>query len=779
MKIYGFPACFIIFSALAPSVVSAQAPDSLPLVKSALPGPIYGVSPSLRNADRPTIRDYAPAGIVGNAYSTVILATPAPNAATLFANGTVQVGMHVLADGLPASAVVSGIGVPTSETVNAVMASATLPDTSQSLLTNSQGMSTALKFDELLVIPVGASVSGTGIAQGTTVVAGKGNTIYISHAVSREIPAGTAIHFTFPTEPVYFSANWTAAPRSGREIGFYTQDDYLAFANAAWWNDPANGGAGAKIYVPGGVYYLSKVVYTRNDTSFELAPGVRFIDGSAPIDAADGSFTRYSQVSFLGSGYNQAPTTVNISQVLYQRNVPDIQGQALLVAQNNSDCVNDGSGWGCGMVGTEVKQSMNRYVRRGAMWEYHGTDVLDPGQHLSWAGLEAEIVNNSGWWGAFAGNSLNGNGIGLHIDNIAPGTTSVANAYALDPAGSWHTMAQCESSILDWCLSHTNGLFSNQQPMQDSGTDSKGRVFGSQFIAMQTAPDTASGTAAATGVVAAAARTAEVNNDGTIGAKSLNTPVIDNRTSGLKSIIIEDGGRFNAPVSLAIGTPPQGGRQATASVATYRLRAVQGAVAINATHHSNAPDGVTAGMVFSLPGGRCMTQPQVIYDGTEFIVSQSGSCSTIPTATTPAGMKRTQLTLSYLSGGTGTPSTLPVIEPLYGIQSIRITESGTGYNDAVPPDILVKTSFSNNTWTGIIYTPAHLKAVLGNTPTAHPITLAASLKMAQLPKACTAGQFIFVADARNSGEAPGAGTGALSYCTTTGKWYANGLPAQN
>jgi hypothetical protein len=60
----------------------------------------------------------------------------------------------------------------------------------------------------------------------------------------------------------------------------------------------------------------------------------------------------------------------------------------------------------------------------------------------------------------------------------------------------------------------------------------------------------------------------------------------------------------------------------------------------------------------------------------------------------------------------------------------------------------------------------------------HPINNA-TVTTANLPSGCTAGQSVFVSDARNSGEAAGAGTGALAYCTTAGKWYANGSQVEN
>ena len=60
----------------------------------------------------------------------------------------------------------------------------------------------------------------------------------------------------------------------------------------------------------------------------------------------------------------------------------------------------------------------------------------------------------------------------------------------------------------------------------------------------------------------------------------------------------------------------------------------------------------------------------------------------------------------------------------------------------------------------------------------HPISNATAT-FASLPSGCTAGQSVFVLDARNHGEAAGKGTGSLAYCTTAGVWYANGDPVAN
>lgn len=751
-------------------------------VTAAAPGGTSSVPMRLRSSDRLSVRDYAKDGVIGGGLAGTVMATRADpgasgqNIVDVFIAapiaGTPQpspaIGASVSGAGMAPGVRVSGLDAFVGHSLTATTNSTTLTDAHEPLTKGSSGLASALHFAVPPNIPVGAQAAGMGVPANTTVAEIDGNTVYLSSAVSTDVPAGTTITFGFATQGIHLGAGWTG----GSQIGFYTQDDYAAFSNAAFWNDPGVGGSGAQIFVPSGTYYLSSIVYTQNDTSFLLGPDVRFLPGSASIDASDGTFPSVSHMSMLGSGHNRSPVELNISQLYTQRTVPDVQGQALLVAQGNVNCINDGGPWGCGMVAEEVKQSMNPSIRRGAMWEYHGTDTQSAGQHISWAGAELEFVNEGGWWSAWLGDNLSGNAIGIHLDNTADTShpTAAASTVAVEPAGQWHVGLDCGTYILDWCVQHTNGAASNQQPIVDAGIDSRGRLLGSALSVAQQPTGAA--------ISNAAQRVAAIGADGRIGAASLNTASIGNVTSGVTTITIEDGGRFNAPVRLAIGLPPQGGRQATATVVSYALRAVQGAAAINATDHGNAPDGVTAGMTFALPGGSCSVQPQVTYDGSEFIVSAPGVCTTLPSATVPVGMERAQLTLSYLSGGATAPATAPVIEPLYTITSIAITDAGSGYNAAIPPDVFASTTYGTSGWSGIIYTPAHLAAVLGASPAAAPVQFASITPMSGLPGSCSPGQMIFVSDARNAGEGAGAGTGAPAYCTTAGKWFANGSAVQ-
>ena len=221
-----------------------------------------------------------------------------------------------------------------------------------------------------------------------------------------------------------------------------------------------------------------------------------------------------------------------------------------------------------------------------------------------------------------------------------------------------------------------------------------------------------------------------------LGVTSVNTPAIGNMTGGVQSIVVTDGGRFNAPLTVVVGPPPAGGTRATAEVATYVLRAIQGYVAINATDHAGAPDGVTTGMVFALVGGKCSVQPQVTYDGSGFTVTTPGACSMLPAATVPSGSARASLVLSYVSGGTAPPSTLPVVEPLYAIGAVALDTPGSGYNSAVPPDVFAMTQFSNNVWTGTIYTPVKLDATMSAASAQAPIQFAAMMQLAALPANC-------------------------------------------
>ncbi|MBV1838483.1 hypothetical protein [Acetobacter estunensis] len=624
-------------------------------------------------------------------------------------------------------------------------------------------MSTLLIVNENALVPMGADVAGIGIPAHTHVIKTDGNRIYIDNDVTQTLTSGVNIKISWKSMKVSLSGSVSSDINVGAFIGFYTQDDADVFQRAV---NAMNDGKGGNVYVPGGVYYLGHMVVTRPRSSFVVASSVQFIHGSASIDSDNGG-SPYSQYNLYSSAHTQQPVVMNISQNIYKTNVPSIQGQALSITQMNSNCVHDLDVWGCGELGEEIHQSAAANVRRGQLWAYHSTAYASVGQLLHWTGAELEYENNSGWYGAFSGNPLLPGQNGLHIDDIG----DTPNTNALEPAGAWHVGVACDGNIMDWCVEMGAGRNSNQQGLPSAGIDSAGRVFGNRFIASVPGPDTFD----SIGVVTAETRYAQMASDGAVSGQIFNAGTLENITAGVSSVDIVDGGMFNAPVSLVVGAPPVSGVQAALSVDTYALRAVQGGIAINATTRGNAPDGVESGMVFDLPGGECRVQPQVVYDGARFAIRQGGECARLPDATIPLGMERTRLTLRYVSGGSGKPQTLPIIEPLYGVRTVSVRESGAGYN--IAPGVLAITDHVDNKWRGIIYTPVKMNVHLNAHPRANAIHVGSSLMSSELPLRCSPGDLVYVPDGRNAGES--SGTGALAYCNNRNVWMVNGQPVRH
>ncbi len=457
----------------------------------------HSVSQSLAtlNSAQPSVTQYtAVAGNkVGGAVSTVLLApqTTSDNQMQIQPSSSITPGVYVSTanGGLPAGTYISGVGTQAGVTTTQTTSATTMTDSEQQAQLNASttglltGMSNQLVFASVFVVPVGTTISGTNIPSGTTVVGsvvnGSTQTVYMSANVTTDVVSGTSVTFTYQSTTVYLSNKWTIAPTAGIGIGLYVQDDQPAFQNAAFWSAPERGGLGGRIIIPSGTYFLSASVNTYNEASFQLGAGVTFIPGSASIDAVDGSFPAASDASFIGGGRNQTPTEVNISQVLQQRLQPDLQGQALLINQNNASCTNDGSGRGCGMVGIEVKQSHNSNITNGVLYEYHGTDTVYSGQTVTWAGVEAELLNNSGVDVIWDGRK--GEKTGLHIDDL--GNTN--NTVALEPGGGastgkWHRGLDCATAgIVDWCWdTQTTPIATDGTPTMLAGATMSGALLG-------------------------------------------------------------------------------------------------------------------------------------------------------------------------------------------------------------------------------------------------------------------------------------------------------------
>ncbi len=420
-----------------------------------------------RSGERPAVADFAAqGGAVGGAAITTILQPQARGDTSMTVAPIAQaaMGMLVTSPLLPAGTRIASLGQAASGTISQATDTATLTDPEQQAAATMSGLSNQLHFPAVFAVPAGASVSGSNIPAGSTVVgvaypASGGTAVYLSGNVAADVASGTTVSFSYVLETVTLSAAWLSAAPAGTAIGLATQDDAAAFQGAAFWSARANGGRGARVFVPSGTYFLSSTVSTYDGVSFEFGPQVSFTPGSALIDTADAGFASTAEFSIFGGYRNPTATTVNISQAVYQDLMPSLQGQALLVNQLNVSCTNDGSAAGCGIVAEEIKQAMAANIRRGTLWGYHETDSVSAGQGVSWSGAEIELQNNSG--NDIVWNGVEGSKTGLHIDNIG----NTMNSVVLLPGGAiggggsgWHRALDCPAiSVSDYCFDIQTG----------------------------------------------------------------------------------------------------------------------------------------------------------------------------------------------------------------------------------------------------------------------------------------------------------------------------------
>ncbi len=474
----------------AAAVQSSGGDASRTIVLPSAPGASNGRTLAAHAGERPAVADYAAPGTqVGGATIIGILRNQAASDRVMWVAPTWQLapGDLVTSPSLPSNTTITGIGPATVTTLSQTTGALTRTDAEEQALTTMSGLSNQLAFPSVFAVPPGSAVSGAAVTAGTTVVgetypAGGGTMVFLSANVSGDVAAGSSIGFTYTSFPVYLSNGWNAAAAAGMTVGVASQDDAAAFQSAAFFLAPQNGGAGGRIFVPSGTYYLSKGVTTYNGVSFELGPAVSFTPGSQPIDVANEGFAASSDMSVFGGYRNPVATTENISQAVYQGLMPSLQGQALLVDQLNVDCTNDGSIAGCGMVAQEVKQTMASGINRGTMWGYHETDTVNAGQNVTWAGAEIELMNDSGIDNVW--NSVEGSKTGLHLDNLGttpnsvvllPGGTSVA------AGGGWHRALDCPTaSVRDYCFDVQTGPLQpgTMQPVVLAGLDMTGRYTG-------------------------------------------------------------------------------------------------------------------------------------------------------------------------------------------------------------------------------------------------------------------------------------------------------------
>lgn len=109
-------------------------------------------------------------------------------------------------------------------------------------------------------------------------------------------------------------------------------------------------------------------------------------------------------------------------------------------------------------------------------------------------------------------------------------------------------------------------------------------------------------------------------------------------------------------------------------------------------------------------------------------------------------------------------------------QNISGSTSTTKGNINLFLDSYLSFGATNSSGYGVVYmgndTHGNLKVTDGG-------LALASVTMANLPTSCQAGTEYFVTDARNTGEATGAGTGAIAYCNSKAAWMVNGSAITN
>ena len=792
------------------SALNAQGQMTAPVIGDVSAAPATSVANGASNAMQvaaraalqPSVADYMPSGTrPGTGQALYVLASQAAGdkSVTVRSVPGLTVGALVTSPYLPTGTTITVVGSGASATATCTTTQATLTAAHELALAPAMtGSSNGLVCSGVIGVPVGAQVTTSGGASVGIVrsvsYAGGNTSLWLVYDVSADVASGAALTASYSAVPLTLSAGWTQAitPAIG-QIGIAQTDDSQAFVNVSFYSREDLGGHRGLSSIPAGGYYRGSVAYLADGTGYEWTAGYYSLPGSASFDASAG--LGYDNARFAKAISFKDDTTAGgvlaLYDILTEPEQTVTQGEALLVKQINNTRLNDGGVWGPGMTGEEIQQSIASNIHYGIMWAYHSTDFAEPGQMISWAGVEAELHNTSGYWGAFGGNPLAGNKTGLHIDNIAPvgGATSVPNSTALEPSGAWHNDVLCEANTLDWCVEQVSSSYSDLMMMPIAGLDARGRTL---TTALAVAIPAAASSVTVNGngaqhVTTAATRTADIGANGEIGASGVNTPVIGNYHASVGNVVIEDGGRFNAPVALSVGAPPAGGTQATASVAAYTLRAVQGAIALS------GGDNLSGGTVFNVgTSSQCSDVPQVTWDGTEFVVSHAGLCQTMPSATYDT-QGRAHLTLAAADGST---TRQPVIEPLWGVSSITVTASGADYNGLVPPEVFGSTVNTSGALVGHIYTPLHLSAQMtGYAP--QPIDIKAparfaawatfgggvslqSITLAQSSPNCgSVGSVVFISDARNTGEAAGSGTGAMAYCTMAGKWFVNGAAAQN
>lgn len=421
---------------------------------------------STRQAERPSVLDY---GVKGGGIQTIVLQGQSVGSTGITISGTtpINLGQLVTSSLLPVGTTATAIGTAISAVATYTTSGATTP-----LGTASLG--TALVFASAFSVPAGAAITGTGIPSGATVwradTAAASTTVYMSVPTVSGVASGTAVSFSYASVPVTLSAGWTVAVPAGTAIGIVSQDDGPALQTAFLRANAGNGGPG-NVFIPSGGYYATTTPSTSDGLVVETGANVVLLPGTSPIAAFKGFSTNYAARTIASTAQNLVATTLNIDQSLFQQPTPTAQVQAEMISQTNVGCINDGSSYGCGMVGQDIQQSMSPSITSGVMWAYHVTDYLAPGQNVAWVGAELELNNQSGNDQPKMAGQATTNGI--HLDDIGSTPLTMGIYFGGSSNGYWHTGMGCpDNAVHDYCVQVITGASSTVL----AGIDMKGNI---------------------------------------------------------------------------------------------------------------------------------------------------------------------------------------------------------------------------------------------------------------------------------------------------------------
>lgn len=459
---------------------NASATNNIPSSPNALPRTL-----AAQRGDLPSALDY---GVKGGGTVTANLQAQASGSTTaLLPNLAADtVGELLTSPYLPIGTTIKTVGASASTTATQTT-SAALPARTFA------NIGTGLTFGSAFAVPVGATISGTGVPSGATValcvVNGSTTTVYMSAPTTAGVASGASISFGWTQVPVTLTgAGWTQAVTTGSAVGLTAQDDALTFQNATFFVNVHNGGRGL-LYIPTGSYYASTTSGPSDGASVQAGPDVVLLPGSQPIGGIRGTSSGTAATTIASAAQNSLSSGLNVNQTIFQQATPTNQTQGLLVNQHNINCVDDGGPLGCGMVGTELQQDMDPSITYGIMWGYHATDYIYSGQSgMSWVGSELEINDNSGTDKPLPGGTVVT--YGTHYDLLGSTNGTAGIYFGASGAGRWHYGMACpQNAISNYCWSVNSGVASTVL----AGVDMSGNLTGASInIAGQVAGATGS-----------------------------------------------------------------------------------------------------------------------------------------------------------------------------------------------------------------------------------------------------------------------------------------------